>query len=492
MCAKAAEETRRLFRVMTGKERDESTGKKDISMGKIWLKSTDPNKQCCGCEGKSGPCSSCCFPYTGTAGTELYSDGYFKDKVIKYAFTGDFPDMYKNRGIENNWFDVGTPARFNSSGAGAPLATLNVGILAFENTGTRMTFVGTNPDYLRNLQVCELVDQFIPGDDFNTPPCYGGVNPDEPNLIGDSAYFEIKFTVNSGEYIRVGSTMQNITTDYELWRNYSDPTTIKRGHFHYKRRASISYAAFSGDTKPFQVSGLPGRSYYTFDPLNDVSTGWEYRDFAQWDAIYASGRGSFEDRTVDPWVFYPGACFGLQPASAGIGENYPYTYNIDTNTFYPNPGHTQITHYAVMHTSRKWKSQIETFAHVRNSTTFCGVVGATMQQQEIWDDFWYHDVGDNLCRDSLPGPVFPDIQPSGIGHTTSLKFRVANIVKRKAFTFSNGVIGPEISQESVKSMCATFQGIQGSTIELFDTQNRPIPISGRLRSYTMLEEEEED
>lgn len=29
-------------------------------MTKIWIKGPDPNKQCCGCEGKSGPCSSCC------------------------------------------------------------------------------------------------------------------------------------------------------------------------------------------------------------------------------------------------------------------------------------------------------------------------------------------------------------------------------------------------------------------------------------------------
>lgn len=30
-------------------------------MGKIWLRSPDPNKQCCGCEGKTGPCSYCCL-----------------------------------------------------------------------------------------------------------------------------------------------------------------------------------------------------------------------------------------------------------------------------------------------------------------------------------------------------------------------------------------------------------------------------------------------
>jgi len=29
-------------------------------MGKIWLKSVDPSRQCCGCEGKTGPCSTCC------------------------------------------------------------------------------------------------------------------------------------------------------------------------------------------------------------------------------------------------------------------------------------------------------------------------------------------------------------------------------------------------------------------------------------------------
>ncbi len=33
-------------------------------MGKIWLKSVDPNRQCCGCEGKAGPCDSCCAPIT--------------------------------------------------------------------------------------------------------------------------------------------------------------------------------------------------------------------------------------------------------------------------------------------------------------------------------------------------------------------------------------------------------------------------------------------
>lgn len=29
-------------------------------MGKIWLKSVDPSHVCCGCEGKAGPCDSCC------------------------------------------------------------------------------------------------------------------------------------------------------------------------------------------------------------------------------------------------------------------------------------------------------------------------------------------------------------------------------------------------------------------------------------------------
>ena len=29
-------------------------------MGKFWLKSVDPSKQCCGCEGKSSPCDNCC------------------------------------------------------------------------------------------------------------------------------------------------------------------------------------------------------------------------------------------------------------------------------------------------------------------------------------------------------------------------------------------------------------------------------------------------
>jgi hypothetical protein len=30
-------------------------------MGKIWLKSVDPSKQCCPCDGKAGPCDTCCL-----------------------------------------------------------------------------------------------------------------------------------------------------------------------------------------------------------------------------------------------------------------------------------------------------------------------------------------------------------------------------------------------------------------------------------------------
>lgn len=30
-------------------------------MGKIWIKSSDPSHRCCGCAGKTGPCSSCCI-----------------------------------------------------------------------------------------------------------------------------------------------------------------------------------------------------------------------------------------------------------------------------------------------------------------------------------------------------------------------------------------------------------------------------------------------
>ncbi len=34
-------------------------------MGKIWLKSSDPSHQCCGCENKAGPCDNCCVNCIG-------------------------------------------------------------------------------------------------------------------------------------------------------------------------------------------------------------------------------------------------------------------------------------------------------------------------------------------------------------------------------------------------------------------------------------------
>lgn len=52
-------------------------------MGKIWLKSVDPSKQCCGCEGKSGPCASCCGSLEAGSWKSLYSEGEFKDKIVK-------------------------------------------------------------------------------------------------------------------------------------------------------------------------------------------------------------------------------------------------------------------------------------------------------------------------------------------------------------------------------------------------------------------------
>lgn len=50
-------------------------------MGKIWLKSPDPNKQCCGCEGKTGPCDSCgaCCFYSLDAPTKAVAEQRIDD-----------------------------------------------------------------------------------------------------------------------------------------------------------------------------------------------------------------------------------------------------------------------------------------------------------------------------------------------------------------------------------------------------------------------------
>lgn len=66
-------------------------------MGKIWLKSTDPNKQCCGCEGKASPCDSCC---PGLAvPSQLDTRIVVKNGIPENTILNNFPGLW-NTDIE--------------------------------------------------------------------------------------------------------------------------------------------------------------------------------------------------------------------------------------------------------------------------------------------------------------------------------------------------------------------------------------------------------
>ena len=65
-------------------------------MGKVWLKSVDPSKQCCGCEGKSSPCDSCCYTklYKRSVGTIV------EEYLYHYRFyNGNLPASIEPRKI---------------------------------------------------------------------------------------------------------------------------------------------------------------------------------------------------------------------------------------------------------------------------------------------------------------------------------------------------------------------------------------------------------
>jgi hypothetical protein len=85
-------------------------------MGKFWLKTVDPARQCCPCEGKVSPCDTCCSfditEYEGTqsnkdAATSLFSKKaleckiYFPDESIKLL-----SEINENNGVSSLGFET--------------------------------------------------------------------------------------------------------------------------------------------------------------------------------------------------------------------------------------------------------------------------------------------------------------------------------------------------------------------------------------------------
>lgn len=115
-------------------------------MGKIWLKSTDPNKQCCGCEGKTSPCDPCCPSISMTSGQNVYPSGIYTNK-LKYSPFGSI---------------LATEAS-----------------LLFSDSDSKLSISG--PNYTS----------------APTSPCsYGGTNEND-------GIYTVLFTINSGEQLKV-------------------------------------------------------------------------------------------------------------------------------------------------------------------------------------------------------------------------------------------------------------------------------------------------
>lgn len=87
-------------------------------MGKIWLKSVDPNRQCCGCEGKSGPCDSCCLQTVVNTSDTVIPRGSKKDE--RYYFNKFYSTRFdtwektnKKLDFNINSIENPTPYHFN-------------------------------------------------------------------------------------------------------------------------------------------------------------------------------------------------------------------------------------------------------------------------------------------------------------------------------------------------------------------------------------------
>jgi len=84
-------------------------------MGKKWLKSVDPNRQCCGCEGKTGPCDSCCTRLVVTPTSNLIFPPLSQPTPYKslerYYSNKIYSSSFDSWSVTNNLltFDIDSP-----------------------------------------------------------------------------------------------------------------------------------------------------------------------------------------------------------------------------------------------------------------------------------------------------------------------------------------------------------------------------------------------
>lgn len=462
-------------------------------MGKIWLKSTDPNKQCCGCEGKSGPCSSCCTPASGYLFTDMYLSGVFKDKLMKAAWTGGLPI-------------VGTEI---------------TGALVFSNTGTKLTFISSDTDSAQMTPFAFTSNpywgwpnQILSDADRNTPPHFGMI-PLVP--FRRPVHSQIKFTVNEGEYIRIGTTIGPKTINTTNWTEFFNITAMpgmQGALCHNSRKEAEAFSLFGGDYRLYNSGSIIVEEFYS-GSVGVIETSSTLNQ-SEYEGTYTAVSGLLPyynvlDEGGNPAYLVEAVCRGLT-VSGTTDSSTTEPFNTLGDDFY-GPDASGYFWYDVEHTVGEWRNYSilvkylsktkdysffafnhshgfglspgsSPFYQISPSYSLSTLVADTLVIEKIYPGNWNVNPAQppsflSTCYPDLP--TFDGDEPINIGVTGYHKFKVTNMKKHYNYshTVSNRIV-------SVKTMCATFEGTPGSFIELFDTGNKPIPISTRLRPYQIM------
>ncbi len=122
-------------------------------MGKIWLKSVDPSHQCCGCEGKAGPCDSCCtfvkiisFPVAPDVQTSGPNIGKFTN--LTYA-----QNFFAGIGPIAPYYNIfGCRAFFQSEGGPSPHAP--TGTITIASSSITISATDTVNGIIGGITIC--------------------------------------------------------------------------------------------------------------------------------------------------------------------------------------------------------------------------------------------------------------------------------------------------------------------------------------------------
>lgn len=145
-------------------------------MGKIWLRSTDPDKQCCGCESKTGPCDRC-----------FTCSGIFYD-ITSGVWYGPYnPNYYLSGVIASNCYVAQSSNDTNSIGTSTLTDTINPNTSYQANQFTLTTFKNSTGHFTLTTNTTTN----------NHPASYDVVSVEGP------IEYAIHFDINSGHALQI-------------------------------------------------------------------------------------------------------------------------------------------------------------------------------------------------------------------------------------------------------------------------------------------------